>query len=62
MRENSEADGTMNIGDITNNLLKSAEDENIIRRELNRADPSAIVFSESWAAKKVLTTYWLIGY
>jgi phosphatidylinositol 4-kinase len=31
----------------------SAEDEGIIRRELNKADPSAIVFSESWAAKKV---------
>lgn len=59
MRENSEVDGTMNIGDITNNL-KSAEDENIIRRELNRADPSAIVFSESWAAKKVLAHLLLI--
>ncbi|KAF9454504.1 hypothetical protein P691DRAFT_716885 [Macrolepiota fuliginosa MF-IS2] len=31
---------------------KSAEDEGIIRRELNKADPSAVVFSESWAAKK----------
>lgn len=29
-----------------------AEDEGIIRRELNKADPSAVVFSESWAAKK----------
>jgi hypothetical protein len=52
MRENSEVDATMNIGDVGNSL-KSAEDENIIRRELNRADPSAVVFSESWAAKKV---------
>ncbi|KAF4608477.1 Phosphatidylinositol 4-kinase pik1alpha (PI4-kinase)(PtdIns-4-kinase) [Pleurotus pulmonarius] len=32
--------------------LKSAEDESIIRRELNKADPSAVVFSESWAVKK----------
>lgn len=33
--------------------LKTTEDEQIIRRELNRIDPSAIVFQESWAAKKV---------
>ncbi|EJD06043.1 uncharacterized protein FOMMEDRAFT_139331 [Fomitiporia mediterranea MF3/22] len=32
--------------------LKTAEDEQIIRRELNRVDPSAVVFSESWATKK----------
>jgi len=31
----------------------SVEDEGIIRRELNKVDPSAVVFSESWAAKKV---------
>ncbi|PPR08069.1 hypothetical protein CVT24_010530 [Panaeolus cyanescens] len=31
---------------------KSAEDENIIRRELNKVDPSAVVFSESWSIKK----------
>lgn len=31
----------------------SVEDEGIIKRELNKADPSAVVFSESWAAKKV---------
>jgi phosphatidylinositol 4-kinase len=61
MRENSEVDGTMNIGDVGNSL-KSAEDENIIRRELNKADPSAVVFSESWAAKKVLTIHWLPCY
>ncbi|KAF9069597.1 kinase-like domain-containing protein [Rhodocollybia butyracea] len=29
-----------------------AEDEGIIRRELGKEDPSAMVFSESWAAKK----------
>lgn len=51
MRENSEVGGTMNIGDVSNSL-KTAEDETIIRRELNKADPSAVVFSESWAAKK----------
>ncbi|KIY43419.1 hypothetical protein FISHEDRAFT_53124 [Fistulina hepatica ATCC 64428] len=32
--------------------IKTAEDEGIIRRELNKVDPSAIVVSESWAAKK----------
>lgn len=31
---------------------KSAEDESIIRRELNKDDPSAIIFKESWSAKK----------
>ncbi|TFK29951.1 kinase-like protein [Coprinopsis marcescibilis] len=31
---------------------KTLEDESIIRRELNKVDPSAVVFSESWAAKK----------
>ena len=56
MRENSDVEGTMNIGDVSNSL-KTAEDENIIRRELNKADPSAVVFSESWAAKKVMTTH-----
>lgn len=38
--------------------LKTAEDEQIIRRELNRVDPSAVVFSESWAAKKV----WIVPF
>ncbi|KAK4689090.1 phosphatidylinositol 4-kinase B, partial [Tremellales sp. Uapishka_1] len=31
---------------------KTAEDEGIVRRELNKADPSAAVFRESWTAKK----------
>jgi hypothetical protein len=31
---------------------KTTEDENIILRELDKSDPSAAVFSESWAAKK----------
>lgn len=35
----------------------NAEDEGIIRRELNKADPSAVVFSESWAAKKVCSRF-----
>lgn len=52
MRENREDDGMMRIGDISGSM-KSAEDEGIIRRELNKADPSAVVFSESWTAKKV---------
>ncbi|KAF7976697.1 hypothetical protein HWV62_5851 [Athelia sp. TMB] len=49
MREN-QGEGMMRVGDV-NGGMKS-EDEGIIRRELNRADPSAVVFSESWAAKK----------
>jgi len=31
---------------------KSAEDDGIIRRELNRVDPAATVFREAWASKK----------
>lgn len=38
---------------IISGSSKSAEDEGIIRRELNKVDPSAVVFSESWATKKV---------
>lgn len=52
MRDNREGDGLINISDLSGGL-KSPEDEGIIRRELNKADPSAVVFSESWAAKKV---------
>lgn len=51
MREHREGEGMMRIGDVSGGM--KSEDEGIIRRELNRADPSAIVFSESWAAKKV---------
>ncbi|KAF8590602.1 kinase-like protein [Ramaria rubella] len=43
--------GLMNLRDIARNA-KTAEDESIIRRELNKADPSAAVFRESWATKK----------
>lgn len=31
---------------------KTAEDEGIVRREINKADPSAAIFNESWTAKK----------
>ncbi|KAF8447943.1 kinase-like protein [Boletus edulis BED1] len=32
--------------------MKTVEDERIIKRELSKVDPSAVVFSESWVAKK----------
>jgi phosphatidylinositol 4-kinase B len=48
----SEGEAMMSISDITG-AMKSAEDEGIIRRELNKVDPSAVVFSESWGTKKV---------
>jgi phosphatidylinositol 4-kinase len=40
--------------------MKSAEDENIVRRELNKVDPSAVVFSESWSSKKVRVGGWFL--
>ena len=36
--------------------MKTAEDEQIIKKELSKVDPSAVVFSESWIAKKVRGT------
>ncbi|KAK7014850.1 phosphatidylinositol 4-kinase [Favolaschia claudopus] len=51
MKENREERGVIRIGDLSGGM-NTAEDEGIIRRELNKADPSAVVFSESWAAKK----------
>ncbi|KAJ7219289.1 kinase-like domain-containing protein [Mycena pura] len=51
MKENREDRGTLRIGDLSRGF-RTAEDEGIIRRELNKADPSAVVFSESWTAKK----------
>lgn len=36
--------------------MKTAEDEQIIKNELSKVDPSALVFSESWVAKKVRET------
>ena len=59
MRENREGEGMVRIGDV-NGGMKS-EDEGIIRRELNRVDPSAVVFSESWAAKKASSTKKLLS-
>jgi len=40
-------------------VLKTAEDERIIKRELSKVDPSAVVFSESWVAKKVRKTLYI---
>jgi len=51
MREHREGERIMRIGDVGDNL-KTAEDETIIKRELNKVDPSALIFSESWATKK----------
>ncbi|KAJ4487940.1 kinase-like protein [Lentinula aciculospora] len=51
MRENRETESIIRIGDISGGM-KTAEDEGIIRRELSKVDPSAMVFSESWTAKK----------
>jgi hypothetical protein len=48
----SEGEAMISNGDIRGAMI-SAEDEGIIRRELNKVDPSAVVFSESWGAKKV---------
>lgn len=52
MRENGVNEGSLKITPGISDM-KTAEDEGIIRRELSKADPSAVVFSESWAAKKV---------
>ncbi|KAF9227901.1 kinase-like protein [Gyrodon lividus] len=51
-------EGEIGIGDsgIGGNL-KTTEDDGIIKRELNKVDPSAVVFSESWAAKKSRIRY-----
>lgn len=49
MRENRDSHSALRIGVPVMNTM---EDEGIIRRELNKVDPSAVVFSESWAAKK----------
>ncbi|KAH7889675.1 kinase-like protein [Phlebopus sp. FC_14] len=45
-------EGDFGIGDSGFATVETTEDEGIIRRELNKADPSAVVFSESWSAKK----------
>lgn len=51
MKQVEERNKPIRIGDVRGGP-KTAEDESIIRRELNKADPSAVVFSESWASKK----------
>ena len=48
-RENHDSHSALRIGVP---MMNTMEDEGIIRRELNKVDPSAVVFSESWAAKK----------
>jgi len=50
MKEGGSTGGMLKFGMDSSN---SAEDESIIRKELNKADPSAVVFSESWTNKKV---------
>ena len=50
MKEGGSSDGMFKLGMGSSN---SAEDESIIRKELNKVDPSAVVVSESWANKKV---------
>jgi hypothetical protein len=49
MRENRDDHSAFKFGMAMTNTM---EDEGIIRRELNKVDPSAVVFSESWTAKK----------
>lgn len=49
MRENRDSHSALRIGIP---MMNTVEDEGIIRRELNKVDPSAVVFSESWTAKK----------
>ena len=51
----SEGEAMMRSSAVSGSM-KSAEDEGIIRRELNKVDPSAVVFSESWTTKKVITS------
>ncbi len=55
MRENRDGEGILRVGDM-GGKMRTAEDEGIIRRELSKVDPSAVVFSESWATKKVSAT------
>ena len=52
MRAPDEGQGLMNLRDIARSA-KTIEDEGIIRRELDKVDPSAAVFRESWGVKKV---------
>ncbi|KAH8117567.1 kinase-like domain-containing protein, partial [Phellopilus nigrolimitatus] len=55
MQVDPDSDGMMGFETVSG--LKTAEDEQIIRRVLNRDDPSAVVFQESWAAKRAMTLF-----
>ncbi|EJU05658.1 hypothetical protein DACRYDRAFT_113717 [Dacryopinax primogenitus] len=53
MQRMSEAEGEdVGLGMSGSANRKTAEDETIVRRELNKSDPSAPVFKEAWATKK----------
>ncbi|KZT59008.1 kinase-like protein [Calocera cornea HHB12733] len=53
MQRMSEAEGEdVGLGMSGGPNRKTAEDESIVRRELNKSDPSAPVFKEVWATKK----------
>ena len=54
MKEGGNSGGVFKLGFGSSN---SAEDESIIRKELNKVDPSAVVFSESWANKRVWSVF-----
>ncbi|KAF9520910.1 hypothetical protein BS47DRAFT_1370329 [Hydnum rufescens UP504] len=51
MKETPENVVTVGIGERQVST-QTAEDEGIVRRELNKVDPSAAVFRESWVTKK----------
>ena len=51
MQADLNADAVLSLGKSQSGL--KSEDEQVIRRALNREDPSSVVFQESWAAKKV---------
>ena len=53
MRGHRDSEDFTRFGVGGGNVLKTPDDERIIRRELDKADPSAVVFSEPWATKKV---------
>ena len=53
MRGHRDSEDFAGFGAGGGNVLKTPDDEKIIRRELDKADPSAVVFSEPWATKKV---------
>ena len=53
MERMAESEGDVVLRNSTaSGSIQSVEDEKIIRQELNKVDPSALVFSESWSSKK----------